>query len=135
MPFVLPPAVTMTLTGATVGFALAKGQAVERILAAVALAIYALPQGVYGQHIGFEISVNALAAPVLVAVALRSDKAWPLAAASIGLVSLATNVAQRFWPVSGWAYGTVCLLWEYLYLAVLAAATWSASRRHTRKDV
>lgn len=135
MPFVLPPAVTMTLTGAATGYALAKGQAAERILAAVAIGIYALPQGVYGQHIGFEIGVNALAAPVLVAVALRSDKPWPLAAASIGLVSLATNVAQMFWPVSSWAYGTVCLVWEYLYLAVLAAATWSASQRPTRKDV
>jgi hypothetical protein len=71
----------------------------------------------------------ALDAAVFLVMALRSDRYWTLAAASISLVNFATDVGQVFAPVARWAIGTTQLVWFYAFNLTVLAGVLQSSRR------
>ena len=61
---------------------------------------------------------------LLVALALRSVRFWPLFAAAFQLVGSASHLATRAFPeLYGYSYATVAVFWSY---AVIGAAAWGS---------
>jgi len=65
---------------------------------------------------------------VMSIVALRSTRYWTLAATSICLVGLGTDLAQMIAPVSGSAFGLAQMMWAYAFVLVLAIAALRTKR-------
>lgn len=66
---------------------------------------------------------------LLVVVALRSRRYWPLWAAGFQLLAVITHAAMLVdRQLSQWAYITANVIWSYLLLFSLAYGTWSAWR-------
>ncbi|MDB5445568.1 MAG: hypothetical protein JWQ97_885 [Phenylobacterium sp.] len=136
MLFILPVWVTLAVSLVVIGFALARGRRTERLVAALTLAdlIWGrLHPHVYGAHPGRELAHDAAQTAILTLIALRSDRYWTLAAASICLVSAGTDVAQMISPVNSWAVGTAQLTWYYAYLAAIAVGAWRARASGERR--
>jgi len=76
------------------------------------------------QWAGF--SVDVLLLLVLVVIALRSPKFWPLAAASFQLLAVVTHVAKIVDPeLQQWAYITAIVIWTYLLMFALGVGVWN----------
>jgi hypothetical protein len=66
---------------------------------------------------------------LLTAIALRTAKFWPLAAAGFQLLAVMTHVAKMIDPnLQQWAYITANVIWTYLVLAALGVGTWNSWR-------
>lgn len=62
-------------------------------------------------------------------IALRSPRWWPLFAAGFQLLAVVTHVARALdSDVSGWAYLTAGLIWNYMALFAIGYAAWTAPR-------
>jgi len=67
---------------------------------------------------------------VLLWLALRSRRHWPLFAAGFHLLAVVTHVARMADPtVGGWAYLTAAIIWGYLVVFSVAYGAWTAPRR------
>jgi hypothetical protein len=67
---------------------------------------------------------------LLLWVALRANRFWPLWAAAFQLLGVITHVAiMADRTISGRAYYVAAVIWSYLVVIALAAGTWSAWRR------
>jgi hypothetical protein len=129
MLFVLPKLVTELATLAVIALAFVRGRSAERLVAGMTLAsmAWSLAHGsVYGADLAGELARDAAFAAVVTAIALKSDRYWALAAASVWWVSVVTELVQMIAPVDPWAYGTAELLWWYLSLACLGVGAWRA---------
>ena len=74
----------------------------------------------------FEAAWAALDAAVYLAVALRADRSWTIAAASVAVVNFWTSGLHALSPVSAWAFGTAQLVWFYALNLVIVVAAWRA---------
>jgi hypothetical protein len=89
--------------------------------------------GSYGGNSVLAIDLAMLAA--LTALALRSDRYWPLAAAGFHCVGVATHAALRAdTAIESLAYAHALGLWSYLTLCALAAGTWEAMRQKSTRS-
>jgi hypothetical protein len=116
--------------------ALLKGRWEERTFAAVQALLIAYDTATgfkaFGAHLGREPLQDLANLAVALFIALRSTKAWPIAAASLALAMVMTEAAQRLVHVQVSAYSIAQGVWEVLLDLVLAAgaiATWRARRR------
>lgn len=64
-------------------------------------------------------------------IALRSPRYWPLFATSFQLLAVLTHIAHALdTVVSGWAYLTAILIWNYLTLFAIGYGAVTAPRRY-----
>jgi hypothetical protein len=129
----LPPWLGPLATFLCLGAAIWKGGFEERFiglscLLALAVTIgfrdYSWPKVQWG---GF-IADTALLV-VLVVVALRAAKYWPLAGASIQLLAVITHVAKLLDVGMGqWAYITAGVIWSYALMVALSIGVWNHAR-------
>jgi hypothetical protein len=119
-----------------VAFAFLKGDWEERSFAALAvadmLARRAAGVGYYGANLPYEAATDGVALVLLLLIALRSDKFWPLVAGSVALASLMTEAAQALLPTVQRAYGFAQGTWELATYVVLGVGTWRAWRARRR---
>lgn len=77
--------------------------------------------GAFGADIGFLI--------VLAAVAFRTPRYWPLAAAAFQLLAVTTHAARMLdHSFDGWTYATAEILWTQLVLWAIGFGVWGTWR-------
>jgi hypothetical protein len=124
------------------GYALWRGRSDERAVGLICLAAtlatrFAVsPIGVrYNSVEGGLLLIDAAVLIGFVAVALRSNRFWPLWVAGLQLTSstahLMKAIDERLLPM---AYGAAIALWSYPILIILAIGTWRGHRRARRGD-
>jgi hypothetical protein len=126
----LPPWFGPTLLVGLCAAAFLKGGVEERLAAASLLANVALTlimrdtRWPHVQWTGFALDV--LLTAVLLAVALRTPKFWPLPAAAFQLLATLTHVATLVdRKVNPWAYLTAIVIWTYALMITLAVGVWN----------
>lgn len=115
------------------GVAVWRGRDEERLTAAVILADWALSVFVYrvqSQDTQWGVFlVDTAQFAVLLWIALRSARFWPLTVSAFALLQLGTHLAHASdATVTGWAYMTAELVWSYLLLLSAGCAAWTAPR-------
>ena len=71
----------------------------------------------------------------LLAVALRSDRFWPLWAAGFHVIGVVTHVATLVDPdIVSYAYALAQGFWAYPMLAAVVIGTWNWHKRISRQD-
>jgi len=121
----------------TCGYALWRGRSDERIVAAsclvasIATRFAISPLSVrYADLEGGLLVIDALMLAVFVAIALRSDRFWPLWVAGLQLTNSLSHLMKvvdaDLVPL---AYGAAAAFWSYPILLILAIGTWRTSRR------
>jgi hypothetical protein len=118
---------------AVCAFAIWKGGEDERLVgAALAIAAIATPFLKDHRWLGPQWGVFAVDAAffgLMLVIAFRTSKFWPLAAAGFQLLGLLTHAAMLIdKSVRAWAYVTAGVIWSYLILAALALGTWNTWR-------
>lgn len=106
----------------------------ERLAAGAYLMNWAITRVVY--RAGTEqtqwavLAVDLALLGVLVWLALRSRRYWPLFAAGFHLLAVVTHLARAADPrVSGWAYITAEIFWSYLVIFAIGYGAWTAPRQ------
>ena len=113
------------------GLAFWRGQDDERLAAAATLANWAITLVVF-QPLSDEtqwamMAVDAVLLVLMVWLALRSNRYWPLFTAGFALLIVVTHIAHALdTGVSGWAYLTAILIWSYLSLFTIGYGAWTA---------
>lgn len=131
MTIALPPWLGALVAFLTCGAALWKGGVEERATAAgilLSLAVTVLLRDNSWPHVQRAIfAADSLLFVLLLVVALRTPKYWPLAAAGFQLLAIMTHVAKMMDAgLQQWAYITAGVIWTYLLLLALAVGTWNA---------
>jgi hypothetical protein len=120
------------LGAAALAFALLLGGREERIFSAAraAAAVTAVLLGPRSptQTVVRDVAVALILFVVVLPFALKSTKAWPLAAASLCLATLMTGAAQALVHASLAAYGIVQGGWDLLADLVVVVGAWNAWR-------
>lgn len=119
------------------GYALWRGGAPERIAAAAMLgATFAsalVRSDVDHRFIEMEMGlllVDGLLLIVLVAIALRADRGWPLLVAGLHLVTVGTHAIKLIEPdMIRVTYAVMLAFWSYPMVITLAIGTWRHRRR------
>jgi hypothetical protein len=115
------------------GAAAWKGGPSERFGAAVFYGAWILTMLVRDDGVGRPqygiFIVDSLLFVLLLALALRSRRYWPLFMAGFELLAVVTH-AGRFIDnqIGAWAYHSAGQIWGYLMLAALGAGTWNRWR-------
>lgn len=133
----LPTWVGIAIGWSVAGFALWKGGWSERSVAIGFLAAWLISPlvrlGGWNGPAWTGLTVDGGLLALLLFVALRTRRYWPLFAAAFELLSVLTHIARLVDPgVRAWAYATADAIWTYLLLAVLAVGTlnrWRARRQ------
>ena len=133
--------VTWVLVGlgsAALIFALVLGGCEERIYGA-AKVIAALCNILVGTSsstgtVARESVIDLALFAVVLPLALKSSKVWPLAAASLCIATLMTAAAQMLIHATPSAYGIAQGAWELLADLVVALGAWNAWRARRRGD-
>ena len=103
---------------------LAAGSMLINVTATQVLRDYSWPQV---QPAGFIADVLSLV--LLLAIALRTPKYWPLAAAAFQLLMVLTHVAKMIDPDLGqWSYVSAIVIWTYLKMIALGVGVWNCWR-------
>jgi hypothetical protein len=141
--YALPPWVGLTLLALVFGAAFLKGGREEQVAAgAVLISLVATivlrdPRWVGLQWGAFVSDVLLLLA--LTALALRTARYWPLAAAALQLLCVSIHLARIVDPgVRAWAYATGQVIFTHLLLYTIAFGvwgTWRASRTQQQPDL
>ena len=77
--------------------------------------------------------IDAVLLVVLVSIALRSDRFWPMWAAAFQLVAVTVHFASLTETGSfAWAYAVGLLFWTYPVLIALMVGTWMEARYRSR---
>jgi hypothetical protein len=138
----MSPILFWTLLALTCGYAFYRGSRYERIVAAVcivgAFATIAVNSPLNRMYVHVEsgallVDIAVLAA--FVAVALQSDRFWPLWVAGL---QLTTSVAHFLKAIDAnlipQAYGLAVRFWSYPILIILAVGAWRGHRRKATQD-
>jgi hypothetical protein len=103
---------------------LTAGGLLTNVAATVVLRDHSWPQL---QRAGFTIDLLFLV--LLLVIALRSPKFWPMAAAGFQLLAVLTHVAKMIDPaLEQWAYITAIVIWTYLLMTALGVGVWNCWR-------
>lgn len=120
------------LGAAALGLALVLGGREERIFAGVkavsALGAALAPLHTPTQTVVRDTWINVVLLAVVLPLAMRTLKAWPLAAASLCLAALMTAAAQMLVHAAPEAYGLLQGCWSLLAALVVALGAWNARR-------
>jgi hypothetical protein len=66
---------------------------------------------------------------LLTAIALRTERYWPMAAAAFQLLCVVTHLARLVDPgVRAWAYATGQVIWSQLLVVAIGVGVWNAWR-------
>jgi hypothetical protein len=131
--YALPPWYGLTLTALVCGAAFWKGGRDEQFAAGgmllgwLATLVLRDPRwlGIQWGALGADIFFLA----VLLAIALRTERYWPLAAAAFQLLAVVTHVARMVdHGLNGWTYATAGIIWTQLVLLALGVGVWGAWR-------
>ncbi len=105
----------------------------ERLAAGGLLASWALSLVSYERALHTQwgvVAVDAGLLALLVWIALRSRRFWPLFAAGFHILAMLTHLARALDPTfSGWTYMTAEMIWNYLVVFAVGYGAWSAPRR------
>ena len=123
------------------GYALWRGRGEERIIAlACILAVVAtkfVVSPLSGRYAGVEIGLLLIDLAMLsafVAIALRSERFWPLWIAGLQLTGSSAHLMKQLSPdLLPKAYGAAAALWSYPILLILLIGTWRGYRRRQEK--
>jgi hypothetical protein len=126
----------------TCGYALANGRKYERIAAMVFLTAsivsvlaHSWLWAGYRVMNGGEVAVDCAVLVAVVAIALASDRFWPLWVAGLQLVD---SMAHIFKATTGnlapWAYAIAERFWSYPILVILFIGAWRQHRRTQRDE-
>jgi len=97
------------------------------LLSVLATVMLRDPRWVGPQWSAFVSDLLVLAA--ITAVALRTLRYWPLAAAAFQLLCVVTHIARMVDPgVHAWAYATGQVIFTYFYLFAVGFGVWGAWR-------
>ncbi|MCA1200141.1 hypothetical protein K9B35_19410 [Sphingomonas sp. R647] len=119
------------------GFAVWKGGPPERIAAGLywgawLVTLVANPQAIdrwRNVEIGYLLIDTGLLLALAV-LALRANRIWPMAAASLQLIIVAGHAAKALDPaLLGSAYAIMSVFWPFLQLLLLVTGTWAYWRR------
>jgi hypothetical protein len=131
--FALPPWIGVTVLICLAVAAFLRGGAEERIVAGalvanvaatVVLRDWSMP---HLQTDEFVLDVALLA--LMLTVALKSPKYWPLPAAAFQLLATLMHVAKLVDPgVHQWAYFTAIVIWTYALMVALGVGVWNSWR-------
>ena len=130
--------VLVGLGSAALIFALLLGGRDERIYGA-AKAVAALGDSLMGASsstgtVARESVIDLALFAVVLPLALKSSKVWPLAAASLCIATLMTAAAQMLIHATPSAYGIAQGAWELLADLVVALGAWHAWRARRQGD-
>ena len=133
----MSPHLYWTLLALTCGYALIRGGRDERIVAIVCLVASVLTAFVlspwghrYSQIEAGEMLVDLTVLAVFVAVALRSDRFWPLWIAGLQLTSSLAHLLKGInIDLLPQAYEAATKFWSYPILLIIAAGTWRRQQR------
>lgn len=133
LPFWVWPSALMTVCL----LALFRGRDDERLAAASTLACWALSlvvlrevgRGPNNETTWEVLPIDVVLLGVLLWIVLRTRRYWPIVAAGVWLLVVATHLVRPPHPiVSGWTYQTVVMFWNYLLLIVIGYGAWTAPR-------
>jgi hypothetical protein len=129
----LPPWIGVPLSLLICAVALWKGGLEERVTASgflICFAITALLRDTTWPHIQKAVFASDVAYFILLLViALRTYRYWPLTAAGFQLLAVMTHVAKMIDNGMGqWAYVTAGVIWTYLLLIALGVGVWNCWR-------
>ncbi len=118
---------------ATCGYALLYGRMDARIIGGVCIVANFASYAVVSRYVGVEVGVLAidlLTFLIFTAVALRSDRFWPLWISGLQLTTTIGHVLKAIQldlvPI---AYAVALRFWAYPILIILAFAVWRSRRR------
>lgn len=136
---ILPLWFGLALTLVVCGGALWKGGADERIVAGGFLAAWVITLIFRDRSwIGTQWStfiVDGAYLALMLYVALRSDRYWPLAATACQLLSVITHAARMVDSALGeWAYVTANVIWTQLSLVALGIGVLGAWRQRRKRQ-
>lgn len=131
----LPPWVWPSAVIATCALAVWRGRDQERLAAGVYLAAWALTLVVFrsnSEDLQWPVLIiDTCLLGILIVLALRSQRFWPLFAAAFQLLGVITHVARALdAAVSGWAYQTAGLIWSYMVISAIAYGSITAPKRY-----
>lgn len=124
---------------AVCGIAAWRGGNEERLAAGGLLAGWALSMVAYRSH-GLETEwgimlIDLALLGLLVWIALRSPRHWPMVAAGFHLLAVVTHVARSVDPrVGGWAYVTAQVIFGYLLAFAIGYGAWTAPAHRAASD-
>ena len=132
----MTPILFWPLLIATCGYALYRGGRYERIVALICVGATLISISIHplrGRYTGVEsgeLLVDSAVLLAFVAVALVSDRFWPLWLAGLQLTSSSAHFLKAIEPdLIPHAYAAAVRFWSYPMLIILAVGTW---RRHQR---
>lgn len=137
-----PRYVFWTILAVTCGYALWRGRSHERIAATVCLLAsvatrFVIPP-VAQRYTGIEtglLMIDAVVLAVFIAIALRSERFWPLWVAGLQLtMSLSHLMKAVDVSLLPRAYAAAAVFWSYPILFILAMGTWRGQRRAQRQQ-
>lgn len=119
------------------GYALWRGRRDERIAASICLGASIATRFVISpltvRYTGLEaglLIIDALVLAGFVAIALRSERFWPLWIAGLQLTSSLSHLMKAVeLDLLPKAYAAAAVFWSYPILIILAIATWRGHRR------
>ena len=121
---------------ASCGYALWRGRKYERIAALVfisATVLSILGHSPHGRYVAVEVSdliVDSAVLVAVVAIALLSDRFWPLWAAGLQLVDSMSHVLKAIdIDLLPKVYGAAERFWSYPILLILFVGAWRQHRR------
>lgn len=114
----------------TLSFAFAFGGREERFFVAVqagsALAEHSAVR--FGRNIPTAVLIDLVVLAIVLPLALRTNKAWPLFAASLCIAALMTEGAQMLVHASDTAYAIIQGTWDLLANLIVAVGAWNVWR-------
>ena len=139
----MSPILYLTLLTLTCGYAIYGGRRFERSTAAICiaatLATVSVNSPLSERYLRVEsgaLLVDAAVLAAFVAVALCSDRFWPLWVAGLQLVTSFAHFLKAIDPgLVPQAYGAAVRIWSYPILIILAVATWRARRRRAPAEI
>lgn len=124
-------------------YALWKGRWEERVVAVTAfVATFATKLVTKPMHLRYRaveypiMAIDFIVVAILVAVALRSDRYWPMWAAGFALMGFLAHFMKLAMPdLSPFVYAFAVACWGWGVLALLLIGTWRVNRANNRASV
>ncbi len=90
----------------------------------------------YSQVQTFELYADLALLALLLVLALRSDRFWPMWATAFQLVLILVHAGSGFQTGNfAWAYYVALIFWSFPLMLTLAAGTWLEARQRRLWDV